>query len=555
MWNKDALSEIERKQKEWEDTTLKKSLEKSPETAYSEPTQIEKNRMYTPIEMAGLNYLRDLGFPGEFPFTRGIHPTMYRSRLWSMAQYSGFGLPEETNKRFKLLLSEGQEGVSLAYDLPTQLGFDSDNPLVESDVGVVGVACPSLREIETIFDGIPLDQITIRGSISHPQMILWAMYMAAAEKRGISSDKLGGTVSSYVLQEHIARGTYIFPPREALRLSIDLIEYCLKNIPKLNYLVSVYSHREAGCTLIQEGAFALAGAITLIQGVLERGIDIDDFAPRISFNFAIHMNLFEEVAKFRALRRLWARMMKDSFCAKKSTSLQFRFGPGTGGSTLTTQQAENNIVRVTIEALAAILGGCQYLHTASFDEGHSIPTERAVTIALRTQQILAYESGVTEIVDPLGGSYYVESLTNKIEEEVTDYLKRIEDQGGMIEAIETNWVQREITHSAYLRQREIEEGRRIIVGMNKFFSDEKPTFEVHRFNVEVAQEMKKRLKKLREERENDAVQRCLAKVRNALKSKENLMPFVLDAVKSYATVGEICDVFRDVFGEYHPPAL
>lgn len=548
------LDDIEKTQREWENSTLRESLEKQPESEI--PSDLSKQRLYTPRDLADSDYLRDLGFPGEYPYTRGIYPSMYRSRIWGIAQYSGFGTPQDTNKRFKFLLSQGQTGVSLACDLPTQLGYDPDNPKAKADVGVIGVACPSLREVETIFDGIPMDKIRILGSTSHPHMILWSMYMAAAEKKGISSEQLSGTVVSDYMTEYIARGNYILPPKAAERLSLDFMEYCLKHIPKLSYMVvDAYSIHEAGCTVVQEGALAFAIAIAFIEAALERGMDIDDFAPRLSFNSAIHMNLFEEIAKFRALRRLWARLLKERFAAKKPASLSFRVGPGTGGSTLTAQQAENNIVRVALEALAGILGGVQYLHTSSFDEGHGIPTEEAATIALRTQHILAYESGVTNVVDPLGGSYYVERLTDKIEKEIMDYVNEIEARGGIVKATESGWIEREIAYSAYKKQREIEEGKRVIVGVNKFASGEKATFRVHRQDPKVAEEMKKRLEKLRKERDSSAVQRCLTEVGKAAKGKDNLMPFVLNAVRSYATIGEICSVLRSVLGEYQEPTF
>jgi methylmalonyl-CoA mutase N-terminal domain/subunit len=550
----EKLTEIEKKQKEWDATTLKPSLEASPEREIL--SELPKQRLYTPLDMVGIDYLRDIGFPGEYPYTRGIHPTMYRSRLWNVAQYSGFGTPEDTNRRFKLLLKEGQTGVSLACDLPTQLGYDSDNPLVESEVGVIGVACPSLKEAETIFDGIPMDNITIRGSIDHPHMILWSMYMATAEKQGISSDKLlGGNVVSDCLQEYLGRGNYIFPPEGAMRLSLDFIEYGVKHIPKLSYqIANGYTYRESGGTLAQEGAISLAITISFIELALKRGIDIDDFAPRLSFNSAVHMNLFDEVAKFRALRRLWARIMKERFGAKKPSSLRLKIGPGTGGSTFTAQQAENNIVRGTIEALAAILGGATYLHVAGFDEGYAIPSEKAATTGLRTQQILAYESGVTDVVDPLGGSYYVEALTDQIEREILDYLKRIEAKGGIVNAIESGWMQEELARSAYQRQKEIEQQKRIIVGVNKFIGAEKVDFEVHKANPKVVEEMKRSLEKLRRDRDNSAVQHNLRELRKAAQGKDNLVPFVLGAVKSYATIGEICRVLREVLGEYQPTA-
>ena len=542
---------IKKQQKEWEDTTLKQSLEAFPEREIF--SELPKKRLYTPTDLADVDYLRDLGFPGEYPYTRGVHPTMYRSRLWRMAQYAGFGTPEDTNRRFKLLLEQGQSGVSLACDLPTQLGIDSDDPRVASEVGVIGVACPSLKEVETIFDGIPLDRIAIIGSIDHPHMILWSMYMAAAEKKGVTSDKLSGNVVSDCLQEYLGRGNYIFSPRGAMRMSLDFIEYGMKHIPRLSYqIANGYSYRESGTTLVQEGAISLAVAISFIEAALKRGINIDDFAPRLAFNSALHMDFFDEIAKFRALRRLWARMLKERYGAQKPSSLRLSIGPGTGGSTFTAQQAENNIVRGTIEALAAILGGATYIHIAGFDEAHGIPSEKAATIGLRTQQILAYETGVADVVDPLGGSYYVEALTNKTEEEILEYLKKIEERGGMIKAIESGWMQGELTRSAYQKQKEIEEQKRIVVGVNKFVSPEKIAFEIHEADPKVVEEMKRRLERLRRERDNDAVQRCLKNVRQAAQGTDNLVPFVLEAVKSYATIGEICNTLKEVFGEYEP---
>ncbi len=547
----DNLIEIEKRLKEWENTTLKESLEVFPERDIS--SEIPKKRLYTPVDLENFDYLRDLSFPGEYPYTRGIHPTMYRSRIWRMAQYAGFGIPEDTNRRFKLLLAEGQVGVSLACDLPTQLGYDSDHPLVESEVGVTGVACPSLREVEIIFDGIPMDKIAILGSIDHPHMILWSMYMAVAEKKGVSSEKLSGNVVSDCLQEYLGRGNYIFPPRSAMRMSLDFIEYGIKHIPRLSYqIANGYTYRESGATLIQEGAISLAVAFSFIEEALKRGIDIDDLAPRLSFNSALHMNFFDEIAKLRALRRLWARTMKERFGARSPSSLRLSIGPGTGGSTFTAQQAENNIVRGTVEAMAGILGGATFLHVAGFDEGHAIPSEKAATIGLRTQQILAYETGITDVIDPLGGSYYVEALTDKIEMEILKYLEKIEESGGMVKAIESGWMQEELSRSAYQMQNDIEEGRRVVVGVNKFVTPERIEFKIHEQNPEVPKEMKRRLERLRKERDNDAVRRSLERIRDVARGKDNLVPFVLEAVKNYATIGEICAVLKEVFGEYQP---
>lgn len=553
MGNKTSLTPIKRLMKKWEQGPLKDSLEKYPERDLF--SELPKKRLYTPEDLTNFDYLRDLGFPGDYPYTRGIYPTMYRSRLWGMAEYSGFGMPEDTNRRWKFLLRQGQTGVSLACDLPTQLGYDPDHQLAEPEIGVVGVSCPSVKEVELLFDGIPMDKIRIRGSINHPHIVLWSMYIAVAEKQGVPPEKLSGAVHWDCLNEYLGRGTYIFPPEGAMRLALDFAEYGLRRIPRLSYDVNAYTIRESGATLIQEGAYALAAAIAFINAALERGIGADDFASRLSFNLAIHMNLFEEVAKFRALRRLWAKVMKDRFGVKKPTSMHFRFGPGTGGSTLTAQEPENNIVRATIESLAAVLGGATYLHTASYDEALAIPTEKAATIALKTQLILAFESGVTEVVDPLGGSYYVEALTDEIGRKVMDYLTEIEARGGIIETIKSGWLQAEISRAAYRKQREIEEGKRITVGVNRFFTQEKSKFNIHRTDPKVAEEMKQRVKRLREERDNEKVQHALYELGNSAEGKENLVPFVVEAVKAYATIGEICGVLRKAFGEYKGPVF
>jgi methylmalonyl-CoA mutase N-terminal domain/subunit len=549
----DKSSELEKKQKEWETTTLAEALKVSPEKEiYSE---VPKDRLYTPKNLTDFDYVRDLGFPGDYPFTRGIHPSMYRSRLWGMAQYSGFGTPEDTNKRFKHLLEQGQTGVSLACDLPTQLGYDPDHPLAYSEVGVVGVSCASLKEAETIFDGIPLDRVSIRGSISHPHSVLWSMYMAVTEKQGHPVGKLAGNVHIDCLQEYLGRGAYIFPPEGAMRLTIDFIEYATKHMPKVSYHINCYTIRESGATLIQEGAYAMAAASALIERALERGLSVDDIAHRLSVNSAIHTNLFDEVAKFRALRRLWAKTLKDKYNAKKSSSIRLSIGPGTGGSTFMAQEPLNNIVRATIEGLAAVLSGVTYLHVAAFDEAYAIPTEESATLALRTQQIIAHESGVTETVDPLGGSYYVESLTNKVEEEIAAYLKQIEAQGGVIKAIESGWMQSEIANSSYQKQKAIEEGKKVIVGVNKFTSNKKTAFEIQHPDPLVAKEMKKRVEDLRKQRNNTQVQSSLEKLEKATEGTDNLVPFIFEAVKSYATIGEICTVLRKTLGEYKNPVF
>lgn len=553
MFDKKKLTQVKKAREKWEAGSLGKALEKSSEREIF--SELPKKRLYTLEDLGNFDYLKDLGFPGDFPYTRGIHPNMYRGRLWGTAEYAGFGMPEDTNKRWKFLLSQGQAGVSLAPDLPTQLGYDPDNPLAEPEIGVVGVSCPSLKEVEALFDGIPMDKITVRGSINHTHMVLWAMYMAVAEKQGIPLERLGGNVHWDCLNEYVGRGAYIFPPEGAMRLALDFLVYGLDHIPRLSYMVNAYTIRESGASLIQEGAYAMAAGIAFIDAALKRDIDVDDFAPRLSFNHAVHMNFFEEVAKFRALRRLWARIVKDRFGAKKPSSMRFRLGPGTGGSTFTAQEPENNIARAALESLAAILGGATYLHTASYDEAYAIPTEKTARIALKTQLILAYESGVTEVVDPLGGSYYVESLTDEIEEKVLGYLEEIEKRGGIIETIKSGWFQREIARAAHRKQKEIEQEKRVVVGVNKFVTDEKPTFKIYRPDPKVGAEMKRRVKKLRERRDNKKVQYALSELRKSAESKENLVPLVREAVKAYSTIGEICGVFREVFGEYKGPTF
>jgi len=553
MFDKEELEKLKNAREEWETGSLRKALERSSERELF--SELPKKRLYTPEDLRNHDYCEDLGFPGEYPYTRGIHPTMYRGRLWGMAEYAGFGMPEDTNERWKFLLSQGQTGVSLATDLPTQLGYDPDNPLAEAEIGVVGVSCSTLNEVELLFDGIPMDRVTIRGSINHPHIVLWAMYIAAAEKQGVTPEKLGGNVHWDCLNEYVGRGAYIFPPEGAMRLALDFLEYGLKHIPRLSYMVNAYTIRESGATLVQEGAYAMAAGVEFIEKAVERGIHVDDFAPRLSFNHAIHMNFFEEIAKFRALRRLWARIVKQRFGAKKPASIRFRLGPGTGGSTFTSREPQNNISRATLESLAAILGGATYLHTASYDEAYAIPTEESVRIALKTQLILAHESGVTEVVDPLGGSYYIESLTDEVENRVSEYLEEIENRGGIIETIKSGWFQNEVAKAAYKKQKEMEEGKRIIVGVNKFETDEKPGFKIHRADPKVAEEMKKRIKDVKGRRDTGKVELILNKLRESAEGGDNLVPHVIDAVKEYATIGDICGIFRDVFGEYKNPSF
>lgn len=555
MFDKKELSEIEHKMEAWENGPLQQGLQRFPESVSGPPRQIPVKRLYTPLDVAGGKYLEDLGFPGEYPYTRGVHGSMYRGRLWSMRLASGFGTPEQTNGRFKFLLQQGEKGLSMLFDLPTQHGYDPDHPLATGEVGGVGMSCPSLKEMEIAMDGIGQDKVTVIIDINQLSIVHWSMYVALAEKKGIKPELLGGTLYADPLEEYISRQTWIFPPKPAMRLQVDTLEYLARNLPSVNYMVAPYIVREGGATIVQEIGFGLSSAFALIDAALERGLTVDECAPRVSFNFAIHMNFFEEIARLRAVRRLWARTLKEKYGAKDPASLRFRVGPGTGGSTLTAQQAENNIARVTIEALAAVLGGCQHLHTSSYDEAYAIPTERAATIALRTQQIIAYESGVADVIDPLAGSYYVESLTDRIEEEAQDYLKKIEAQGGMIRAVETGWAQQEVARAAYQYQKQIETGERKIIGVNAFKSDEKPVFQLHRRDPAVAREMSKRIEKLRQERDNHAVQKALSAIKEAAGTQTNLMPLVIDAVKAYATVGELRATFSDVFGKYRAPDM
>lgn len=509
--------------------------------------------IYTPEDVAGLDYVSDLGFPGEFPFTRGVQPTMYRSRLWTMRQYAGFGTAEESNARYRYLLDQGQTGLSIAFDLPTQIGYDSDHPLAEGEVGRVGVAIDSLEDMETLFRGIPLDRVSTSMTINSTAAILVAMYIALAEKEGVRRALLRGTIQNDILKEYVARGTYIFPPRPAMRITTDILSFCSREIPRWNAIsVSGYHMREAGATAVQELAFTLADGIAYVEAAIAAGLEVDAFAPRISFFFNAHNNLFEEVAKFRAARRMWARIMRERFSAGDPRSLMLRFHAQTGGSTLTAQQPDNNIVRITIQALAAVLGGAQSLHTNSRDEALCLPTEESVRTALRTQQIIADESGVAETVDPFGGSYYVEHLTNRVEQEARAYLKEIDSMGGALKAIENGYIQREIQTSAYEYQKRVERTEQIVVGLNRYASDIEGRGALLRVTPETEEKQRRTLAKLKASRDRAAVTRALDAVEHAARGADNLMPPMLAAVKSYATVGEICDRLRAVFGEYRP---
>ncbi len=515
---------------------------------------IQVNRVYTPADLPESG--RDTSLPGEYPFTRHIMPAGYRSRLWTMRQYAGFATVEETNRRYKYLYEQGQTGFSVAFHLPTQIGYDSDHPLAAGEVGKCGVAIDSLQDMEELWDGIPLADVSTSMTINATAPIILAMYIAAAEKQGADRSQLNGTVQNDLLKEYIARNTYVFGPEPSIRLTTDLCSYCAQNMPKWNSIsISGYHMREAGATAIQEAAFTLANGIAYVQAMIEKGMDIDSFAPRFSFFFAAYTNLIEEVAKFRALRRTWAKIMKERFGAKNPRSMMLRYHVQTDGFTLTEQQPLNNIARVTIQALASVLGGCQSLHTNSYDEALALPSEEAVQVALRTQQIIAYESGVADTVDPLGGSYFIEWLTTKIEEGIEKYIAKIDEMGGALEAIKRGYIQREIKRSAYNYQRAADSGEQVIVGVNMFASQEKSTLELLEIDASVEKKQVRRLKSLRRGRDNEKVGRVLEEVRQLARSDENIMPVLIDAIKAYATVGEITDALRDVFGEYKEPSI
>jgi len=510
----------------------------------------EKN-VYGPEDLTGFDYQKDLGNPGEFPFTRGTRSRGYKEKLWTMRQFSGFGSAKDTNKRFKYLIAEGETGLSVAFHLPTLMGLDSDHPLSLGEVGKCGVAIDSLKDMEILFDGIPLDKVTTSMTVNAPAIVLLAMYFAVTEKQGLALDKIGGTLQNDILKEYISQNTYIYPPGPSLRLIVDTVEFCSKHVPRWNTIsISGYHIREAGASAVQELAFTLADGIVYVEEVIKRGLDVDSLAPRLSFFFNLHNNFFEEIAKIRAARRIWAKIMREKFQAKNPKSWMLRCHAQTAGCTLTSQQPENNTVRVALQALAGVLAGVQSLHTNSRDEALALPSKEAVTIALRTQQIIAYESGVVETVDPLAGSYFIESLTNHLEKEVYRYFEKIESLGGMIAAIEKGFPQREIANMAFQYQQSIEKQERIIVGVNGFVSG--PVCSVERLKIDpgVGKRQIKRLEALKKKRNTEEVKRTLGMVREAALGKENLLPPILEAVKAYATVGEICDVLRGVFGEH-----
>ena len=516
-------------------------------------SEIEVRPLYGPHDLAGVEPERDIGLPGEAPYTRGVYPSMYRGRLWTMRQYAGMGSAEETNRRFRYLLDHGQTGLSVAFDLPTQMGFDSDHARAEGEVGRTGVAIDSVEDMARLLQGIPLDQVTTSMTINATAAILLLLYELVAEEQGVSPEKLGGTVQNDILKEYAARGTYIYPPEPSMRLVTDLFAYCADRIPRWNTIsISGYHMREAGATAVQEVAFTLANAIAYVRAAIDAGLGVDDFAPRLSFFFACHMDFFEEVAKFRAARRMWSRIMTDDFGAKDPRSAMLRFHTQTGGATLTAQQPENNIVRTALEALAAVLGGTQSLHTNSFDEALALPSERAVKIALRTQQVIAHESGVPSTVDPLGGSYFVESMTNEIEGRAREYLDRIEGMGGAVAAIEAGWIQDEIHEAAFRIQQGVESGDRVVVGVNRFVEDREEPVELHRVDETAVGAQVDRLRALRERRDGEAVDRALKEVEEAARGTDNLLYPMREALRARATLGEVSDALRRAFGEYRP---
>ncbi len=556
MYDKKKLSQTEESVKKWEEGTLKKTTERFPERQdrFITTSSEEVERLYTPASIPDFDYERDLGLPGEYPFTRGVHPTMHRGKLWTMRMFAGFGTAEETNARFKYLLGEGQTGLSIAFDLPTLMGYDSDAPEALGEFGKCGVGISSLRDMEILLDGIPLDKVSTSMTINSPASIIWAMYIAAAEKTGVKRAQLRGTTQNDILKEYIAQKEYIFPPEPSMRLVTDTIEFGTNELPLWNTIsISGYHIREAGSTAAQELAFTLADGFEYVRWALERGLDVDDFAPRLSLFFNSHNDFFEEIAKFRAARRIWAREMKETFGAKNPRSWLMRFHTQTAGASLTAQQPEINVVRVALQALAGVLGGTQSLHTNSLDEALALPSAEAVTIALRTQQIIAEESGVTNTIDPLGGSFFVEAQTNRIEAQAYDYFRRIEDLGGMLPAIEKGFFQSEISDAAYRYQREIDENKRRVVGVNAYNEEKDIKIPILKMDPEGYEKQVARLNNLRKTRDNEKVTKSLERLCNACEGTENTMPFILDSVREYATLGEIVNVIKGVFGGYEEP--
>ncbi len=551
MTDPDKVQALRGERKSWEES-LETAAVKNPERKkFVLDSGLQVKTAYDPLDTAGLDYPDALNWPGQYPFTRGIQANMYRGRLWTMRQYAGFGSAGETNARFRYLLDQGQTGLSTAFDLPTQVGFDSDHPLARGEVGKVGVAIDSLVDMEILLEGIPLDRVSTSMTINSPAAILLAMYMVVAEKQGIPPEALKGTIQNDILKEYVARGTYIFPPRESMRLVVDIMAYAAKKLPNWNPIsISGYHIREAGSTAVQELAFTLSNAISYMQAAIDAGLDVDSFAPRISFFFNAHLNFFEEIAKYRAARRIWSRLMKERFGAKNERSMMLRFHTQTAGSTLTAQQPDVNVIRVAYQALSAVLGGTQSLHTNSRDEALALPTEHSVLLALRTQQVIAHETGVADTVDPLGGSYFIESLTDHIEAETMRYIEQIDNLGGSVAAIEKGFIQQEIQTSAYRYQKEVEAEERIVVGVNKYTGGSDQAADLLRVDPAVSQRQVERLKEVRLNRNQAKLAESLQELRRAAQTPENLMPSIVEAVRAYATVGEICGILREVFGEY-----
>ncbi len=557
-------SKLKSERERWEEGTLAPFLRKYGErkAKFITVSNEEIKRLYTPDDIKDLDYERDLGYPGEYPFTCGVYPTMYRGRLWTMRQFSGYGGAEETNKRFKYLLEEGETGLSTAFDMPTLMGYDSDHPMAQGEVGVEGVAIDTLRDFEILFDDIPLDKVSTSFTINPTAPIIYAMYMAIADKHGVPRKELRGTIQNDMLKEFIAQKEWVIPPKPSIDLIVDLFKFGIKETPKFNLIsISGYHIREAGSTAIQELAFTLADGMAYVEAAIEAGLNVDDFAPQLSFFFNSHNSIFEEIAKFRAARRIWAKAMKERYGAQKPESLMLRFHTQTAGCSLTEQQPLNNIIRVTLQGLAAVLGGTQSLHTNSYDEALALPTEEAARIALRTQQIIAYESGVADTIDPLAGSYFIEALTNETEAKALEYIEKIEKMGdgsilkGVLKGIEEGFFQREIARAAYEYQKQVESGEQIIVGVNRYAVSEKEKVNVLRVDPEIERRQIERLKRVKKERDNLAVKRSLERLAEACKNSENRMPYILEAVKAYVSVGEIMDVFREIYGEYREAAV
>ena len=557
LFSEEALAELSRVVHGWEEGPLAKALQRSPERSEGFNTSsLDVARLYTPLDIADLDYERDLGFPGEYPFTRGVQPTMYRGRLWTMRQYAGFGTAEESNQKFRYLLSQGQTGLSVAFDLPSQLGYDSDDPMAIAEVGQVGVAIDSLYDMETLFAEIPLDKVSTSMTINAPAAVMLAMYLAAGEKQGVPAEKLRGTVQNDVLKEYVARGTYIFPPGPSVRLAADVMAFCAKEVPLWNTIsVSGYHIRDAGSTAAQEIGFTFANACAYIEAALARGLEIDEFAPRISWIFNTHNHFFEEVAKYRALRRLWARLLKERYGAKNPRSMMLRTHSQTGGSTLVAQQPENNIVRAAIQALAAVTGGVQSIALSCFDEALALPTDEAQRIALRTQQIIAHETGAADTVDPFAGSYYVEHLTNDLEKQAVAIMAEVESMGGSVAAIESGWMQNQIADASWRHQQRVDDGEEVVVGVNDYLEGGDQPQTIFSVDRRLVDEQLSRLEHHRRERDAEAVATAVAGLKAACEGDVNLLPPILDAVRAYATLGEICGAMREVFGEYRPPTV